>query len=67
MQPLILVQYLSDTSFLSLRGAEIPCLRFGASSAIPLMSLRGAEGDEAISVEGYEIATPRQVGAPNDT
>jgi len=34
-----------------------------------LPSLRGApvhRGDEAILVEGHEIATPRQVGAHND-
>ncbi|MCJ7670229.1 MAG: hypothetical protein MUO61_06930 [Dehalococcoidia bacterium] len=29
---------------------EIPRLRFGTGSAIPLLSLRGAEGDEAIWV-----------------
>ena len=54
-QASVLVQYLSDT-FLSPRGA---------------FSLRRCEehGDEAISVdlEGNEIATPRQVGARNDT
>jgi len=55
MQRCVLVRYLSDT-FLSLRGA---------------LSLRRCEerSDEAISVElvGNEIATPRQVGARNDT
>jgi hypothetical protein len=42
---------ISDTPFLSLRGAQIH------------------QGDEAISVDvaGNEIATPRQVGARNDT
>ena len=42
---------ISDTPFLSLRGAQIH------------------RGDEAISVDlaGNEIATPRQVGARNDT
>lgn len=41
----------------------------GTGSAIPLVSLRGASihrGDEAISVEGIETATPRQIGTCND-
>jgi len=54
-QEVVLVQYLSDT-FLSLRR---------------VFSLRRCEehSDEAISVDlaGNEIATPRQVGARNDT
>jgi hypothetical protein len=36
----------------------------------PLLPLRGVpihRGDEAISVARIEIATPRQVGARNDT
>jgi len=37
----------------------------GARNDTSLLSLRGAEGDEAISV-GKGIATPRQVGSRND-
>ena len=50
-QTTVLVHMIRDTPFLSLRGAQIH------------------RGDEAISVDltGNEIATPRQVGARNDT
>jgi len=42
---------------------EIPRSRFGTGSAISRLSLRGARGDEVISVEGIEIAT-HQMGTP---
>jgi hypothetical protein len=44
---------------------EVPRLCFGTGSAIFPLSLRGAKGDEAISVEGIEIATHLS-GARND-
>jgi hypothetical protein len=61
---------ISDTSFLSLRGARF--LAYASEQApqfrCPPVIAR-SESDEAISVDlaGNEIATPRQVGVRNDT
>jgi hypothetical protein len=50
MQPRVLVQYFSGTSFLSLRGTRFLAYTSEQAPQSPLVSLRGAEGDEAISV-----------------